>query len=138
HARELARLAPLDSERRRVDDGCEHRVVAAREAVRAALLEPLHLLDRQAGAARGLLARQLAAQPRCGERRVLALELQWLDELHLHVGSSRPASKRPGRSSAKSTSPGDPRSSQGTRTASRARAPSSGTSSHTARESTTG
>src|SRR5581483_11547795 len=45
--------------------------VARREAVEAPLLEPLHLVRLDVGAARGFLDRQLALQARVRERRLV-------------------------------------------------------------------
>ena len=61
---ELARLAPVDLERRRVEQERERRALAGREAVEAAGLEPGHLLGRELRQLRRVLERQLAAQAR--------------------------------------------------------------------------
>src|SRR3954470_17216349 len=136
-AGQLASLAVLETERRRVERGGDQRIVGPREAVHAALFEPAHFLGGYARALRRLLDRQLPMEAGARERRFLAVWLERVNELHT-VSHSSFRGGHPSNSSAKSTSPGDSRSSQGTSSAGTPRRPASGTSSQTARPRITG
>ena len=126
-AGEASSLVAVDSEPGGEEDGAGERVVGRAEAVDPPLLEPRHLIRRQAGALRGLLDRELAAQPRRVARGALEGCLgEWagaLDDLSC-IGSPERSLNLPGRSACESTSPGAPRSSHGTRSGRRRRRPS--------------
>src|SRR5207249_7611850 len=76
------RLAVVDPDRRRVQQGRDERGVGGWEAVDTTVLEPLDLVRGQAGALRRLVDRQLAMQPRGREGRRL---VERTDELHRSI-----------------------------------------------------
>src|SRR6185436_13686019 len=121
--RQAARFATADPEARRVEHEGEGGAVAGGEAVQLALFEPRHLVGRQPGELGGGLDGQLAAQACGGQRGSLPSWVQCGYGFHARDHSAGGGWNLSGRSSAKSTSPGGPRSSQGTRRAGSGRAP---------------
>src|SRR5581483_800745 len=90
-AGELERLAVVDAERGGVEQRDEECAVGRREAVEAPLLEPLHLVRLDVGAARGFLDRQLALQARVRERRLVGRNDGFERAYGLHPDSLRSA-----------------------------------------------